>query len=105
VSAGDVRDRTWVTRTGVHIDRMASAWLIRRFIDPDAKFKFVRGQEYAPEKGELRFDMFEADFTHEGRYVRGAVAPLAPGPGLGRSGRSSTTSTRRTPGSRPETWA
>ena len=66
MTVGDVRGRTWVTRTGVHIDRMASAWLIRRFIDPDAKFKFVRGQEYAPEKGELRFDMFEADFTHEG---------------------------------------
>ena len=66
VSVGDVRGRTWVTRTGVHIDRMASAWLVRRFIDPEAHFKFVHGQEYAPETGELRFDMFEADFTHEG---------------------------------------
>jgi hypothetical protein len=66
ITAGDVRGRTWVTRTGVHIDRIASAWLIRRFIDPDARFKFVQGQEYAPESGELRFDMFEADFTHEG---------------------------------------
>ena len=66
VSAGDVRGRTWVTRTGVQVDRIASAWLIRRFIDPEARFKFVPGQEYAPEPGELRFDMFEADFTHEG---------------------------------------
>jgi hypothetical protein len=66
VSASDVRGRTWVTRTGVHIDRIASAWLIRRFIDPEAHFKFVPGQEYAPRSGELRFDMFEADFTHEG---------------------------------------
>jgi hypothetical protein len=58
--------RTWVTRTGIHIDRMASAWLIRRFIDPDAKFKFVSAKGYKPLPGELRFDMFEADFTHEG---------------------------------------
>jgi hypothetical protein len=65
-SVAEVRGRTWVTRTGVHIDRIASAWLIRRFIDPEAQFKFVRGQEYAPESGELRFDMFEAEFTHEG---------------------------------------
>jgi hypothetical protein len=63
---GDVRGRTWVTRAGVHVDRMASAWLVRRFIDPDARFKFVRAQAYTPEKGELRFDMFEAEFTHEG---------------------------------------
>ena len=35
--ADDFRGRTWVTRPGVHVDRMASAWLIRRFIDPKAK--------------------------------------------------------------------
>ena len=58
--------RTWVTRTGVHIDRIASAWLIRRFIDPDATFKFVPAKGYTPEAGELRFDMFEAEFSHEG---------------------------------------
>src|SRR5262245_32638864 len=61
-----VRGHTWVTRTGVHVDRMASAWLIRRFIDPEARFKFVPGQEHAPARKELRFDMFEGDFTHEG---------------------------------------
>jgi chromate resistance exported protein len=32
---------TWVTRRGVHVDRIACAWLIRRFIDPKAGFKFV----------------------------------------------------------------
>ena len=58
--------RTWVTRTGVHVDRIASAWLIRRFIDPDATFKFVPAKGYAPEPGELRFDMFDAEFSHEG---------------------------------------
>jgi len=61
-----VQARTWVTRKGIHVDRMASAWLIRRFIDKDARFKFVPGKGYRPEAGELRFDMFEAEFTHEG---------------------------------------
>jgi len=63
---GALRDRTWVTRQGVYVDRIASAWLIRRFIDPQAKFKFVSGKGYRPRPGELRFDMFEAEFTHEG---------------------------------------
>lgn len=58
--------RTWVTRTGVHIDRMCSAWLIRRFIDAEAKFKFVAPRDYAPRSGEIRFDMFDAEFTHDG---------------------------------------
>src|SRR3990170_1897740 len=62
----ELRRRTWVTRKGIHVDRMASAWLIRRFIDADASFKFVPGRGYKPEVGELRFDMFEAEFTHEG---------------------------------------
>lgn len=62
----EFRGRTWVTRKGIHVDRMASAWLVRRFIDPGARFKFVLGKGYSPRKGELRFDMFEAEFTHEG---------------------------------------
>lgn len=62
----ECRGRTWVTRTGIHVDRIASAWLIRRCIDPEAKFKFVSASGYRPEPGELRFDMFEAEFSHEG---------------------------------------
>ena len=58
--------RTWVTRTGVHVDRIASSWLIRRFIDPDATLKFVPAKGYRPEAGELRFDMYDAEFTHDG---------------------------------------
>lgn len=58
--------RVWVTRTGVHVDRIASAWLIKRFIDPKASFKFVPVKGYVPEADELRFDMFEAEFSHEG---------------------------------------
>jgi hypothetical protein len=65
-TAADLRGRTWVTRRGVHVDRIASAWLVRRFVDPEARFKFVPGQEYTPEPGEVRFDMFEAEFTHQG---------------------------------------
>jgi len=61
----EARGRTWVTRAGVRVDRIASAWLIRRFIDPEARFRFVAGAEEAA-PGELRFDMFEAEFTHEG---------------------------------------
>src|SRR5262249_49355079 len=63
---GEPRGRTWVTRKGVHVDRIASAWLIRRFIDPEARFRFVRGGEEAKAPDDLRFDMFEAEFTHEG---------------------------------------
>ena len=48
------------------MDRTASAWLIRRFIDPEARFKFVEPTGYRPAEGELRFDMFDGEFTHEG---------------------------------------
>jgi hypothetical protein len=65
-AAGDVQDATWVTRRGLEVDRIASAWLIRRFIDAGARFKFVDGKGYVPRPGELRFDMFEAEYTHEG---------------------------------------
>jgi len=62
----DYRGCAWVTRKGIHVDRMASAWLVRRFIDERAKFKFVPARGYQPSKGEIRFDMFDAEFTHEG---------------------------------------
>src|SRR3954447_11889961 len=65
-SLRNVRGRTWVTRKGIHVDRIASAWLIRRFIDPEAKLKYVEAKGYRPSPGELRFDMFDAEFTHEG---------------------------------------
>jgi hypothetical protein len=56
--------RQWVTRRGIQIDRIASAWLIRRFIDPNARFRFIDPAEQR-QPGELRFDMVDADFTHE----------------------------------------
>ncbi|MEP6686984.1 MAG: chromate resistance protein ChrB domain-containing protein [Gemmatimonadales bacterium] len=61
-----VRGTTWVTRAGIKVDRIASAWLIRRFLDPAAKFKFVPAKGYRPAAGELRFDMFQGEYTHEG---------------------------------------
>jgi hypothetical protein len=62
----DLQGKTWVTRKGIHVDRMASAWFVRRFIDSNARFKFVPPKGYKPLSGELRFDMFDAEFTHEG---------------------------------------
>jgi hypothetical protein len=58
--------RTWVTRKGIGVDRIASAWLIRRFIDQRAKFKFIDAKTYVQQPAELRFDMNEAEFTHIG---------------------------------------
>jgi len=56
----------WVTRTGVHVDRIACAWLIKRFIDPKGVLKFVAPKGYEPQKGEMRYDMFDAELTHVG---------------------------------------
>ena len=64
--AGALTRRTWVTREHVQVDRIASAWLIKRFIDKEARFKFVPSSGYTPDPGELRFDMFEGEFTHQG---------------------------------------
>ena len=59
-----LRGRTWVTRPGVKVDRMASAWFIRRFVDPKARFSFT--DPAAPRKeGEVRFDMTGGDYTHD----------------------------------------
>ena len=60
-----LEDRVWVTRAGVKIDRIASAWLVRRFIDEDAPFKFVTERDYTPAPREIRFDMPNGELTHE----------------------------------------
>lgn len=46
---------------------MASAWLIRRFIDPDARFGFVADREGAPREA-VPFDMFGVEFSHHGGH-------------------------------------
>jgi hypothetical protein len=60
------RGKTWVTRTHVGIDRMASAWFIRKHIDPKATFRFISGSSAVKRSGELRFDVFDGEFTHRG---------------------------------------
>jgi hypothetical protein len=59
-------NKLWVTRRGIKVDRIASAWLIKKAIDAKAQFKFVDPAGYEPEAGELRFDMFDGEYTHDG---------------------------------------
>ena len=61
----DYAGRVWVTRPRPGVDRMASAWLITRFIDPQARFVFAASPESAP-RGALPFDMFGVEFSHHG---------------------------------------
>lgn len=61
-----LRGKTWVTRAGLGVDRIGCAWLVRRFIDPAARFRFVVGRYHRPRAGEVRFDMYEGEFTHDG---------------------------------------
>lgn len=62
----ELKGRTWVTRRDIYVDRIACSWLVRRFVDPNAIIRFVPGKGYVPKPGELRFDMFEGEITHEG---------------------------------------
>ena len=57
------RGRTWATRERLWIDRVASAWLIRRFIDPAAKFVWLKRVKDCPKRA-VGFDFDGADFTH-----------------------------------------
>ncbi|MDR4509810.1 MAG: chromate resistance protein [Candidatus Brocadiaceae bacterium] len=61
----DFLNRKWATRKDVYIDRIASAWLIKRFIDPKARFLFVDKIHEIPENA-VPFDMYGAEFTHHG---------------------------------------
>jgi len=56
--------RIWMTRPRPEVDRVASAWLIKNFIDPKARFAFSSDANTHP--GAVRFDMFEGEFTHVG---------------------------------------
>lgn len=66
VGAYALKGRTWVTRQNIHCDRIACAWLVRRFVDAHARFRFVADKPYRARAGELRFDMPGAEFTHQG---------------------------------------
>lgn len=56
--------RRWMTRRNLHIDRLASAWLIRQFIDKRPRFYFAAEDETV--EGAIVFDMYGAEFTHHG---------------------------------------
>ena len=64
MEAKHYRKRVWITRPNPEIDRCASAWLIKKFIDPKATFQFAAQK---PRRGTaVTYDMLEADFTHQG---------------------------------------
>jgi hypothetical protein len=64
VSPAEYRNRVWVTRPRPGVDRVTSAWLIRKFIDPKAKFAFAP-EDKKPAKA-VPFDMYEGGFGHRG---------------------------------------
>jgi hypothetical protein len=64
LKAEDYRSKSWVTRPRPEIDRVGSAWLIRKFIDPSAKFVFANTPTEFPKS--IPYDMFEVEFSHHG---------------------------------------
>jgi hypothetical protein len=60
--SADYRGKTWITRPRPEIDRVGSAWLIRKFIDSDAKFVFANTPAAVPQA--IPYDMFEVEFSH-----------------------------------------
>lgn len=58
------RRKRWITRPRPHVDRLACAWLIRRFIDPRAKIRYAN----TPKPGEVAFDMERSEFGHRGSF-------------------------------------
>ena len=64
LKAKDFRGKVWQTRPRPEIDRVGSAWLIRKFIDPDAKFVFAPGAPQLPSI--IPFDMLDGEFSHQG---------------------------------------
>jgi len=64
LDAKQYRGKTWLTRPGPEIDRVGSAWLISKFIDPKATFVFAPSAQSVPDA--IRFDMLDAEFSHHG---------------------------------------
>lgn len=64
----EYRNRNWATRKDLWVDRLASVWLIRRFIDKKARFAWIDGPRDRP-KGSIGFDFDGAEFTHIGGRV------------------------------------
>ncbi len=68
IAARDYRSRVWATRRHLWIDRVASAWLIRRFIDPRAQFRWLKKPADCPKRA-VGFDFDGAEFSHVGARV------------------------------------
>lgn len=68
LASADFQGRCWATRKHLWVDRMASAWLIRRFIDRKAKFLWLDDPKKCPKQA-LGFDFDGAAFTHAGGLV------------------------------------
>lgn len=66
-TTANYQGRLWVTRPRPGVDRMSSAWLIRRFIDPQARFGFAEDRHAVPD-GAVPFDMFDVEFSHHGDH-------------------------------------
>jgi hypothetical protein len=64
LNISDYKGRVWVTRPRPYVDRLACAWLIRRFVDAEAQIHYSD----TPKKDELSFDMKEAVFGHRGNF-------------------------------------
>lgn len=64
----DYQGKQWATRSGLWIDRLASAWLIRKHIDSNASFKWLKSPKECP-KSALGFDFDGASFTHTDGFV------------------------------------
>jgi hypothetical protein len=64
LSIADFQRRRWMTRRNIHIDRLASAWLIKQFVDKHPRFYFVADGETVDNA--IPFDMFGAEFAHQG---------------------------------------
>ena len=59
--------KIWITRERPYVDRLASFWLVRRFLDPQARLAFVPPDAHIPKREDaVRFDMTDAEFTHVG---------------------------------------
>ncbi len=63
----DFQDRVWVTRKNPFVDRMASAWLIRKFIDDKPIFEFTEGDVLQKDPKKTTYDIKNGHFTHVGR--------------------------------------
>ncbi len=85
----EFREQRWATRRNLWVDRVASAWLIRRFIDPEASFVWLAHSRDCP-PDTIGFDFDGATFSHVGNFVTFEVLVrtfgLAENPGLAKLG-------------------